>query len=244
LNSREAQQILLLYRPGTKDADDPQIAEALALARQDPALREWLEAHKTFQVQVREKMRGVPMPADLKERILAERKIIRLHRWQQPAWLAAAAVVILLAVLSLFLLGDRRPDKFADYRDRMVRAALRNYKMDILSRDLQQVKSYSAQKGGPVDYTVPQALNKLPVTGGGVLNWRGHPVSMVCFDRGQQRMMFLFVIDKSALKKAPSSEAPELATVNRLPTASWTANDKAYMLAGEESTEALKNYLK
>ena len=38
MNHDEARQILLLYRPGTADAEDPQIAEALALAKREPEL--------------------------------------------------------------------------------------------------------------------------------------------------------------------------------------------------------------
>ena len=42
MNCDEAKTILLLYRPGTTDAEDAQTAEALALARSDPALaRRW-----------------------------------------------------------------------------------------------------------------------------------------------------------------------------------------------------------
>jgi uncharacterized membrane protein YbaN (DUF454 family) len=243
LNSREAQKILLLYRPGTADADDPLVAEALAVASQDPGLREWLEGHKTFQEKVRQKMREVPVPGGLKERILANRKVISLHWWQQPTWLAAAAMVIALGVATMFLMQEPRPDKLADYRGRMVRSALRNYKMDILTSDREQVRQYLRKKGGPADYQIPKALDKLPVTGGGLLNWRGKPVSMVCFDRGQKKMVFLFVIHKTALKDAPS-QMPELAEVNRLPTASWTSGQNTYLLASEQEPQALEQYLR
>ena len=39
MNRDEAKNILLLYRPGTADAEDPQIAEALALAEQTRSWR-------------------------------------------------------------------------------------------------------------------------------------------------------------------------------------------------------------
>ena len=35
MNRDEAKTILLLYRPGTADAGDPEISAALALAKQD-----------------------------------------------------------------------------------------------------------------------------------------------------------------------------------------------------------------
>ena len=38
MNRDEAKIILLLYRPGTADAGDPEVAEALTLAKNDPEL--------------------------------------------------------------------------------------------------------------------------------------------------------------------------------------------------------------
>ena len=54
---------------------------------------------------------------------------------------------------------------------------------------------------------------------------------MVCFDRGDRQMLFLFVLGRSALKDAPSTAA-EMAKVNKLMTQSWTQGDKTYLLAG------------
>jgi len=45
MNHNEAKDILLLYRPGTADVADPQIAEALALAQRDAELARWFGEH-------------------------------------------------------------------------------------------------------------------------------------------------------------------------------------------------------
>ena len=52
MNSREAKEILLLYRPRTADANDPEFSEALALAKKDPELATWFEQHCTLQTAV------------------------------------------------------------------------------------------------------------------------------------------------------------------------------------------------
>jgi hypothetical protein len=72
VNRDEAKTILLLYRSGTADAGDPEIAAALALARQDPELTRWLVEHCARQEAVRAGFRKITAPAGLKEQIISE----------------------------------------------------------------------------------------------------------------------------------------------------------------------------
>ena len=72
MNANEAKSILLLYRPGTADAEDPQIAEALALAQREPELTNWLDAQTARQRALREKFRQSTAPAGLMEQIISE----------------------------------------------------------------------------------------------------------------------------------------------------------------------------
>ena len=72
MNRNEAKTILLLYRPGTTDAGDPEIAGALALAKQDPELTRWLAEHCARQEAVRAGFRKITAPAGLKEQIISE----------------------------------------------------------------------------------------------------------------------------------------------------------------------------
>ena len=41
MNRQEAQEILLLYRPGRADEDNPELAAALDLVKHDPELAKW-----------------------------------------------------------------------------------------------------------------------------------------------------------------------------------------------------------
>jgi hypothetical protein len=239
----DAKRILLLYRPHAAESDNRELAQALELARQDAELREWFEEHCAFQKTVHQKLCQVPVPANLKERILSGRKIIQVHWWQQPGWLAAAAAILILAALAPMLLSRERLDKFDDYRNRMVGSALRHYGMEIVTNNLEEVRQFMAQSGAPADYQVPKPLTKLTVTGGGRLKWRSNPVSMVCFDRGGGQMLFLFVMNQAAVKDAPSRPAPEMKQVSKLATASWTQGDKTYILAGEVEMSSLRSYM-
>lgn len=242
----QARQVLLPYRPGTVDERDPKFSEALELVRGDAELARWFQEHCAFQRAMRAKLQQIAAPADLRERILAAQaapKIIRpIAWWRQPAWMAAAAAVVLLLGLAAFWRQPRASDRFANFQTRMVSTALREYRMDLVTNDMTQVRQFLRGKGAPGDYEVTKGLAQLHLTGCGLLRWRGNPVSMVCFDRGDKEMLFLFVVDRSAVKDPPA-ETPQVSRVNQLLTVSWVRGDKAYLLAGPEESEFVQKYL-
>lgn len=228
----EAKQILLLYR-SRRDLDDPEIKAAFELAQRDPELRRWLEQHGAAQRRIKEQLGRLPVPPDLKEAILAGRKIVRPVFWRQPASLAAAAVIAaLLGIAAVWL----RPDPFQRfdlYRARMVSTIGREYRMDIMTNNLGAIRNYLALHRAPTNYVVPETLQQLSATGGARLKWGNQPVSMLCFDRGDQRMLFLFVVPKKSIQGEPG-RAPELSKISDLQTASWSDAQNTYLLAGPD----------
>lgn len=240
----EAKQILLFHRPWLGEIPDAETSQALALAKSDAALGQWWDDHLACQQVLRAKLRELPTPARLKESILAERKVIRPAFWQRPpVWLAtAAACALLIGIAALMLQPPRTPDRFADFRSRMVRSALRQYSMDIVTNDMQQVRQFMAVRGAPADYALPSGLGRLSLTGGAALKWRSNPVAMVCFDRGDKEMLYLFVMDRTMVKDAPPG-TPQVQKVNRLVTVSWSEGDRTYVLAGHEEADFAKKYL-
>lgn len=243
----EAKKLLQICRPHSRDADDRQIAEAMKLARQDAELGRWLAEHNRFQIAMREKLLSIHAPNDLKEKILAQQKIVHpLPFWRDPGMQRMAASILFLIGLcfagNALWKNSRVPDRFADYESRMVRSALREYHMDVTTTDLAQVRQWMKSRGAPADFSVPKGLAKLQLTGGGVLRWRNNPVSMICFNRGDNEMLFLFVMERSAVKDPPSEKAA-LEKINRLTAASWTDGDKTYLLAGPSDANFLKKYL-
>ena len=85
-------------------------------------------------------------------------------------------------------------------------------------------------------------LERLHLTGVVRLTWRSNPVAMVCFDRGDKQMLFLFVMKRSAVKDPPP-ETPHLAKVLQLLTVSWSRGDNTYVLAGPEEAGFVRKYL-
>jgi len=242
VSPQEAKDILLVYRPGPGDGGDSQVGEALALTRKDPGLGRWFEEHCAFQAAMRDRFRQIQAPGALKDRILAQQAIVCAPVWwRNPLWQMAAALVLLIGLAGVWL-KPRTPDRFSDYQARMVRSALREYRMDLVTNSMPQVRQFMASKGAPADYVLPRGLERLQLTGGGLLRWRNQPVAMVCFDRGDNQMLFLFVMDKSAVGDSPP-ETPQVTKVNKLLTARWSRAGKTYLLAGPEEADFARKYL-
>jgi hypothetical protein len=245
---QQAKQILLPFRPWVKNDHDAEVIEALALCQRDAELAGWFENHCAMQNAIHARFNQVPLPEGLKEQILSEYKSrVVVVWWRRPATLAAAAALAILVALGSLWISTPRPASeevsFASYRSRMVRTALRTYGMDLETNDVAQIRNYLAQHQAPADYVLPKNLVPTPSVGCGVLKWQDQSVAMVCFRTGKplapgaKSDLFLFVIDRKALPDLRATSVPEFASVNKLVTASWTAGDKVYVLAGfdEES---------
>ncbi len=240
----EAQRILELFRPPDRESTDPAMRDALALTRIDPELRAWFEQHLRTEHALREKFRSIAVPETLKQRLLEQRKIVRPRfAWGTAEWLKLAAcfVVLLGGVLALIYYGFAMQSGLTEFQSRMVRSALREYKMELLTRDMGQLRHWMEARRAPADFEVPKGLAQLKLTGGGVLHWHNHPVSMACFDRGNKQMVFLFVMEKNALADPPS--APQSEKIKKLATVSWSQGDNTYLLAGPGDAESLRKYL-
>ena len=217
---------------------DPGVVAALEQAQRDPELQRWWEQQRTFNNEVRENMRRMPVPRSLPGRIRAGKKIVSLPWWRAPvAWSAAAAIALLI---TFFATRSRSPgeDSFQVFRSRMVGNVLRQYAMTIETNDMSPIRQHLAANNAPADYVLPGNLARLPVMGAGLLSWRDRRVSMVCLDSGAQGTVFLFVVDGSSVKNPPAQR--EYTPVNSLTTASWTEGGKAYVLAGSGGQEWLR----
>jgi len=251
VNLDEAKTILLLYRPGTTDPDDPEITEALALAKQNPELTRWLVEHCARQEALRAGFRKISPPAGLKEQIISEQAARgKTAVRRQRAVFAAMVAVVLLAGVALFWLPHRQStDTYAVYRNRMASVALRGYGMDLLTNNPASVRGYLARNHAPADYVLTAPLDKTAVSGCAIEDWQGTKVSMICFRTGkplppgEQSDLWLFVIDRSRVKDAPPAGSPQFTQVNRLGMMSWTVGDKLYVLGTEGDEPTLRKYL-
>ena len=243
MNSRQAKEALLLYRPGTADNADPEIAQALEVARHDPELGRWREQHCALQSAVRAHLRQIPVPEGLREQIISEINAeIRSNRRTRLSLITGALVALALALgLLVFLAPSHADETLAALRNRLERYALLPYNMDRATNDLPEIRRYLASQGAPSDYILPPTLNSLETLGCAKRSWQGEPVTMLCFAENKTNRMWLFVIDRAALRSPPSA-VPTFEKVNRLMTASWSQGGRIYVLAGEQDEADLRRY--
>jgi hypothetical protein len=253
VDKREAVELLSSYRPGMNGDMDARMIEALRFARQDPELAQWLEGHCLLHASMRSKLREIPVPKDLKERILSSVKAgtadaaesqkivpLRAPQWKKLIPLAAAAAIALLAVGSWLMVAGAR-DKFADFREREVKLPQRGYSMTMWSTNLAEIHDFILAKQYP-DYTLPKALAKMDATGCATLEWRNRKVSMVCLKNAQKNDVYLFVMDASDLSGAPALGARDFTPVLHLMSASWTEGGKVYILAAPGAEAEMRKY--
>jgi hypothetical protein len=103
MNTSEAKETLLLYR-GRVDDSDPRLQVALAQARRDPELAEWLREQCACYEATRSKLREVEPPDNLADRIIRNRPIPFRRNGKQILELAAAVIISAgITVLSMKL---------------------------------------------------------------------------------------------------------------------------------------------
>jgi len=107
MTTTEARQRLLLYRGPIDDAD-PQFQEALAHARRDPELGQWLREQTECYDMIRAKLRGIEPPLGLSEKIVRRRPIPFPSDWSRIGQLAAAILISASVTALLMKWPERR----------------------------------------------------------------------------------------------------------------------------------------
>jgi hypothetical protein len=252
VDSHQAREILASYRPGTADAAEPQMAEALEQVKRDPELAAWFQEHCAVYQAIRAKLKSVPVPPNLKREIIAGRAyhprvtsfagIIPLPA--QAKILLAAAAVVAITAIAWFQFNSRPAENtFFRYADRMARSVQRSgvTYMQKYATNQTDVLAYFKSKDRPTDFNLSDSLKQLPAEGGSAITWNNHPVEMICL-KGNAGNLWVFVMDKKVVPDAPGAKA-QFRKIGNLMTASWSNGDKTYLLAAAGTDEDLKKYL-
>ena len=233
-------EMLLRSRPWVKASEDEE--RAAKAAGNDPALSKFHQQQQEFNARVHDELVAIPVPKDLRDQILARQKVLRVptSTWSAKPLLALAAALVLLGV-GLFYWNRPQEDlSVAGFRSRMVKFVLKEYSMDRLTNDMTDLKNFLSSKGRPTQFVLPPELAKVPLKGGASLSWQGKPVSMVCFDWKGKETLYMFVLNEALANAA----APQIKPVKNLSSATWSADGKTFILAGEISEPELAGLVK
>jgi hypothetical protein len=119
MNTREAKEILLLYR-GPIDDSDPQFHAALDYAKTDPELGQWLREQTKCYHTIQTKLRGIEPPLGLSEKIVRKRPIPFPRDWSRIGQLAAAILISASVTGLLMKWSERRHSSVAGAREIVV----------------------------------------------------------------------------------------------------------------------------
>lgn len=240
MNNEEAKLILQAYRPGGQDANDPRFREALEQAQRDPELARWFANEQALDSRISAKVKAaITPPAHLKAQLLAQTKIVRpLVWWQQTlVKVALAACFVVLLTVGVVWFTSARDEGFARYRATMAEFAGNKLdRLDLMSHDVTEVRRWLAQKESHGDLVLPAGLGGRPSLGCRLLDWKGHKVSLVCFELENKQVAHLLVVDSAAFKDAPT-ESPVFNQVGNVATASWSRGGKTYIVASKEASQ-------
>ncbi len=250
MDSRQAKEILTLYRPNSTNAADPQMAEALEAVQRDPELAAWFDQHCAVYNAIRSKLKEIPVPADLKRNILSldvdHRRIVQLFR---PKWLATVAAALVLLTAIFWFMLPHKESAFLRWRNTMARMVQRRvYFRNMVTGDQIQIGEFFRTNGAPVDNALPKTLQKLPPEGGAVVPWENHPVAVLCLDArekgaDEKNDLWVFLAKSSDVAKASNKKTAQFEKIGGLMTASWTAGDTVYLLVGRGDERELQKYL-
>lgn len=245
MNEQEARLILQSYRPGVEDPSDPQFAEALRMATENPELARWWEEEQAFDREMVAHLEAVPAPFGLKTRILARATAPATSgfaRWVVGLAGAAALLFLLAQVADVWRNAAPEASTLPGYASEMVSFVKLPPSLEMESADLGAIKGWLAQKEA-VAPDVPQNLAALQPVGCRVLSFRGHDVTLICFHREGGRLAHLFVVDRAALLRVKPGAAVVFRREGEWTTATWAEKDRVYMIAVQGDEAAAQSYL-
>lgn len=253
MNQTQAQFILGACPPGPLPKDDPQVAEALALAETDPELAGWLAETRAFDAAIANQLRAVTAPARVRDAILAGRRLGSMSRprafWRKPGWLALAALLALLLGVSAVWLENQRVDAAAFRRDVAKFMSVEwLHDFDFPESSFPRIHEWAAQQPGKIQLEVPVQLAGASTYGCKIFNWRGNKATLVCFlAKAEGEVIHVVSVERSALppaERAVPVDAPQFARAGEWNTAMWSQGGRHYVALTTLNREGLARYLK
>jgi len=234
MTNEEAKLILQAYSPNGRSASDPNFQAALNHARCSQELADWFANEQAVDSRISKSLiRSLKPPTNLKSLLLAQKVIVRPVAWwrkrsHQLALVGCAALVAIFGIAWFWHTGSL---EFANYRDAMAESVAEGIEpVAEVPPELFQVRRWLAENKLDASFTVPRGLNGGAISNCRVVDWRGKKVYIICYRLENHQTAHLVMIDRSALKDAPS-ESPVFDQLGKVATVSWSRGSHTYMIA-------------
>ena len=251
MNRDEARKILRAYRATEPDRSDPEFAQALGLAREDPELTRWLEEETSLDSAIAAKLAALPPPADLRGKILTRSAGTDRAAGTLAPWMRRVAVIaVIVGLPALVWYGAWRkyePKRFAPWQadalaflDRMVAG---REKLDVESAKSQELIAWLRQASAPVPGEIPPSLQHVESVGCKTLLAGQKRVSIICFHVDADHIAHLVTVEKRQLAGPPPEKRPQFVQKRDWMTASWSEQSQSFMLAMKGSEPEMRKLL-
>lgn len=240
MNTTEAKFILQACRPDGQDAEDQRFAEALAQAKQDPVLGEWLARERAFDTEVAAKLRGVQPPDGLRAAILAGARMSRPQPWwrQSRVFALAASVVLVCGLAATWLL--RSPAGDGEQLALGVMAEMSSpAHHPVVFGGSGQLHELLASASTRLAGGLPLDFAQLKDEGCRSLKIAGHDVLEVCFERGGNGF-HLYVARGADFPGTDTPGTPIFREQSRLASVSWRDGRHTYVLVTDGGADSLR----
>lgn len=255
MNKEQVKIHLAGYRPEIYQDDDPQIAEALRIARADPDLSAWLDEEIAFDHALTATLRRTPPNPGGIESILraareekAEPRIRR--RTAVRLALAVAAVLMLGGFLAKYFLfpapvtfAGVTSDTVPGFRDAMAYFANQRFVLDQRTSDLEEARRWLVDHKSPVYPDTPENILRYKGMGCKAIDWHGTQVSLICFRNDRDDLVHLFVVDVTDLADADDANLGRLQRFRGLETQGWRNGNLVCLYVGANPEVSLAGLL-
>jgi hypothetical protein len=247
MDNSKAKLRLAVYRRTGEDAQDPFFAEALQQAEKDPALRQWLTDQQAFDAQFSAALGEIRGPKEGRALIEATmmRRPARWMRWWPVAMAASIAVLFALYVSFGSPRGMALPQT-ASVAELAKHLAEQDSSIGLMSRNYAELRRWIADKGGPLPERLPPGLAQFGVLACQTWETNRGKVSLVCFVRGNQDVVHLYVFENPrGGTPLPDMNAPRFERAGNWSFALWQQDGRTYALGemgdaqADESLRAL-----
>lgn len=119
----------------------------------------------------------------------------------------------------------------------------RSFSLEKRTPDVEAATAWLRGKSAPGVGTSPGGTRAmtLPTAGCTLLEWNGHPVSLICMKPKGQPMVHLFAVSRQAVDLLPAGGVSgETRQWRRHPTRSWADAETAYVLVGHKRSDTLE----